>query len=96
MIRLHMSPKQRTPGVVSMTQTLRPAPGGMAPKDSLDFQLQSVYNHHNDSFCSKNQMFYQKKTVSEELRKYEQLKQDMLEKEREKDGVVWVDPERRA
>ncbi|XP_056278702.1 cilia- and flagella-associated protein 276 [Pseudoliparis swirei] len=67
-----------------------------APKDSLDFQLQSVYNHHNDSFCSKNQIFYQKKTVSEELRKYEQLKQDMLEKDKEKDGVVWVDPERRA
>lgn len=29
-------------------------------------------------------------------RKYEQLKQDMLEKDKEKDGVVWVDPERRT
>lgn len=33
--------------------------------DSLDFQLQSVYDHSKDFFWTKNQMLYQKETVSE-------------------------------
>lgn len=103
-----------------------------APNDSLDFQLKSVYDHHNDFFWRKNQILYQKETVSEDqrwvfgiinpwpgsatsvlavtlqsnstvfilsffmliYRKEENLKQDMLEKEREKDIRVWVDPQR--
>lgn len=36
--------------------------------DSLDFQLKSVYDHHKDFFWSKNQILYQKETVSEENR----------------------------
>lgn len=36
--------------------------------DSLDFQLNSVYDHHRDFFCSKNQFLHQKETVSEENR----------------------------
>lgn len=39
-----------------------------APNDSLDFQLRSVYDHNKDFFWSKNQMLYQRKTLSENLR----------------------------
>ncbi|XP_074500612.1 cilia- and flagella-associated protein 276 [Sebastes fasciatus] len=59
-----------------------------APNDSLDFQLKSVYDHHKDFFWRKNQILYQKETVSEDPRK-----QDILEKEQE-DIRVWVDPQR--
>ncbi|XP_070767278.1 cilia- and flagella-associated protein 276 [Enoplosus armatus] len=65
-----------------------------APNDSLDFQLKSVYDHHKDFFWRKTQILYQKETVSEDPRKQENLKQDMLEKEQEKDIRVWVDPQR--
>ncbi|XP_045912333.1 protein C1orf194 homolog [Micropterus dolomieu] len=64
--------------------------------DSLDFQLKSVYDHHKDFFWSKNQVLYQKETISEEQRKEEYLKQDMLEKEQQKDIRVWIDPQRRS
>lgn len=39
-----------------------------APNDSLDFQLKSVYDHHKDFFWRKNQILYQKETVSEDQR----------------------------
>lgn len=39
-----------------------------ALKDSLDFHLRSVYDHHNDFFWGKNRMLYQKETVSEDQR----------------------------
>ncbi|XP_044068263.1 protein C1orf194 homolog isoform X1 [Siniperca chuatsi] len=65
-----------------------------APNDSLDFQLKSVYDHHKDFFWRKNQILYQKETVSEDQRKQETLKQDMQEKEQEKNIRVWVDPQR--
>ncbi|XP_026224413.1 protein C1orf194 homolog [Anabas testudineus] len=64
--------------------------------DSLDFQLKSVYDHHKDFFSSKNQILYQKETVSEENRKQENVKHDMLEMEQEKEIRVWVDPQRRS
>ncbi|XP_011620235.1 cilia- and flagella-associated protein 276 isoform X2 [Takifugu rubripes] len=54
--------------------------------DSLDFQLQSVYDHSKDFFWTKNQMLYQKETVSELPGKQE--------KEEEKDIRMWVDPQR--
>ncbi|XP_054464847.1 cilia- and flagella-associated protein 276 [Anoplopoma fimbria] len=65
-----------------------------APMDSLDFQLKSVYDHHRDFFWLKNQIVYQKETVSEDHRKQGNLKQDLLETEQEKDIRVWVDPQR--
>ncbi|XP_070696423.1 cilia- and flagella-associated protein 276 [Pempheris klunzingeri] len=65
-----------------------------APNDSLDFQLKSVYDHHNNLFWGKNQVLYQKETVAENQRKEEILKQVMLEKEQKKDIRMWVDPQR--
>uniref|UniRef100_A0AAQ4PVB5 Uncharacterized protein n=1 Tax=Gasterosteus aculeatus aculeatus TaxID=481459 RepID=A0AAQ4PVB5_GASAC len=65
------------------------------PKDSLDFQLESVYDHHKDVFWLKDQVSYQKETFSADLRK-ETSKQDMLEKETVNDIRVWVDPQRRS
>ncbi|XP_041802620.1 protein C1orf194 homolog [Chelmon rostratus] len=65
-----------------------------APTDSLDFHLKSVYDHHKDFLRRKNQILYQKETVSEHQGKQENLKQDMLEKEQQKDIRVWVDPQR--
>ncbi|KAA8591133.1 hypothetical protein FQN60_002076 [Etheostoma spectabile] len=53
------------------------------PNDSLDFQLKSVYDHHKDFFWRKNQILYQKETVSEDHRKQENIKEDGLEKEQE-------------
>ncbi|KAK2851333.1 hypothetical protein Q5P01_007609 [Channa striata] len=64
--------------------------------DSLDFQLKSVYDHHNDLFFSRNQILFQKETVCEDPRKEETLKQDKLEKEQEEEIRVWVDPQRRS
>ncbi|XP_068608797.1 cilia- and flagella-associated protein 276 [Brachionichthys hirsutus] len=40
--------------------------GHQAPNDSLDFQLKSVYDHHKDLFCTKNQTLQQKEAVSKE------------------------------
>ncbi|XP_076596101.1 cilia- and flagella-associated protein 276 isoform X2 [Chaetodon auriga] len=55
----------------------------------------SVTHHeHQDFFWRKNQILYQKETISEEQRKQENLKQDMLEKEQQKDIRVWVDPQK--
>ncbi|XP_029012931.1 cilia- and flagella-associated protein 276 isoform X2 [Betta splendens] len=61
--------------------------------DSLDFQLKSVYDHHKDNFWCKNQVLYQKETISEENRKPENSKQEMTQKEEIR---VWVDPQRRS
>ncbi|TMS01236.1 Uncharacterized protein E3U43_015783 [Larimichthys crocea] len=67
-----------------------------APSDSLDFQLKSVYDHHKDFFWRKNQILYQKETVSEDQSKQENSNQDMLDKEQEKEIRVWVDPHKRS
>ncbi|XP_075882523.1 cilia- and flagella-associated protein 276 [Nelusetta ayraudi] len=61
-------------------------------RDSLDFQLKSVYDHHNDSFKTKHQMSYQKETVPEHQRE----QKDVQEKEQEEDIRVWVDPQRNS
>ncbi|KAM9342516.1 cilia- and flagella-associated protein 276 [Pholidichthys leucotaenia] len=37
-----------------------------APNDSLDLQLKSIYDHHKNAFWGKNQILYQKDTVSED------------------------------
>ncbi|XP_030278078.1 cilia- and flagella-associated protein 276 isoform X2 [Sparus aurata] len=66
-----------------------------APKDSLDFQLKSVYDHHKDIFWTKNQISYQKETVSEDQRTQEKLRQE-TEKEQENNIRMWVDPQRRS
>lgn len=39
-----------------------------APNDSLDFHLKSVYDHHKDYFLGKNQILYQKETVTADHR----------------------------
>ncbi|XP_037335039.2 cilia- and flagella-associated protein 276 isoform X2 [Pungitius pungitius] len=65
-----------------------------APKDRLDYQLESIYDHHKDFFWLKNQVLYQKETFSEDQRKKETSKQDMLEKEN--NIRMWVDPQRRS
>lgn len=39
------------------------------PNDSLDLQLNAVYDHHKNCFWSKNQILYQKETVSEDHRR---------------------------
>ncbi|XP_041656099.1 protein C1orf194 homolog [Cheilinus undulatus] len=64
------------------------------PKDSLDFQLKSLYDHHKDLFGRKNQIFYQRETFSEDQRKQEKLKQDLLKKDQENQIKMWVDPKR--
>ncbi|XP_017286361.1 protein C1orf194 homolog [Kryptolebias marmoratus] len=64
------------------------------PNDSLDFQLKTIYDHHNDAFWSKNQMLCQREIVCEHLRKRAELEMEALEKEREDDIRVWVDPRR--
>nr|XP_046253412.1 protein C1orf194 homolog [Scatophagus argus] len=63
-----------------------------APCDNLDLKLNAVYDHHKDCFRAKNQILYQKETVSEDQRKQEM--QDMLENEQ--DIRKWVDPQRRS
>ncbi|XP_059189700.1 cilia- and flagella-associated protein 276 [Centropristis striata] len=60
--------------------------------DSLDFHLKSVYDHHKDFFWHKNQVLYQRETVSDQHRKQENI----LEQEQESDIRVWVDPQRRS
>ncbi|KAM4737841.1 cilia- and flagella-associated protein 276 [Anableps anableps] len=63
-----------------------------APRDSLDFQLSSVYDHHKHLFWSKHQTSYQKETVSEDHRKGINFEKLMQEQE---NGIrVWVDPNR--
>ncbi|XP_077948796.1 cilia- and flagella-associated protein 276 isoform X1 [Gasterosteus aculeatus] len=102
------SPRQRSRGAASVTRPPWPARDGVTstsialfistsqdPKDSLDFQLESVYDHHKDVFWLKDQVSYQKETFSADLRK-ETSKQDMLEKETVNDIRVWVDPQRRS
>ncbi|KAG7519419.1 hypothetical protein JOB18_008510 [Solea senegalensis] len=70
--------------------------GYQAPNDSLDFQLKSVYDHNKDFFPNKNQILYQKATLSEENRKPENINcQDKPHMEDE-DTRVWVDPQRRS
>ncbi|XP_034445620.1 protein C1orf194 homolog [Hippoglossus hippoglossus] len=64
-----------------------------APNDSLDFHLNSVYDHNKDLFYKKNQTLYQKESVSEDHRKHEN---ENLQQTEEKDIIVWVDPQRRS
>ncbi|CAI5647381.1 unnamed protein product [Oreochromis niloticus] len=62
------------------------------PNDSLDLQLNAVYDHHKNCFWSKNQILYQKETVSEDHRK-----EANLEMEEAENGItVWVDKQRRS
>ncbi|KAM9350580.1 cilia- and flagella-associated protein 276 [Symphorus nematophorus] len=65
-----------------------------ASKDSLDFLLESVYDHHKDTFWTKNEIFYQRETVYHNQMKQERIKEEMLKKEQENDIRVWVDPQR--
>ncbi|XP_063321100.1 cilia- and flagella-associated protein 276 [Pelmatolapia mariae] len=62
------------------------------PNDSLDLQLNAVYDHHKNCFWSKNQILYQKETVSEDHRKEANLEMD----EAENGITVWVDKQRRS
>uniref|UniRef100_A0A8C6TAG6 Si:ch211-163l21.7 n=1 Tax=Neogobius melanostomus TaxID=47308 RepID=A0A8C6TAG6_9GOBI len=59
-----------------------------APRDSLDFQLRTVYDHHRDFFWSKNQILYQKDTLCEiHTEKMQKTQQDQEVRR-------WVDPQR--
>ncbi|XP_008411753.1 cilia- and flagella-associated protein 276 [Poecilia reticulata] len=65
------------------------------PKDSLDFKLSTIYNHHTALFWSKNQMLCQRETHALSKRKREKLeKQLKLKQEQETSIRVWVDPRR--
>lgn len=65
----------------------------LAPRDSLDFQLKTVYDHNKDFFWSKNQILYQRETVSEEHKNGEKQENDTKPDE---DIRRWVDPQRRS
>ncbi|XP_068188260.1 cilia- and flagella-associated protein 276 [Antennarius striatus] len=63
--------------------------------DSLDFQLKSVYDHHKDSFFTKNQMLHQKETISNgQVTQEKQDTLDMEQVQQEKDIRRWADPQR--
>uniref|UniRef100_A0A665U150 Uncharacterized protein n=1 Tax=Echeneis naucrates TaxID=173247 RepID=A0A665U150_ECHNA len=64
------------------------------PNDSLDFHLRSVHDQSKDFLRSKNQILYQKETVSDDHRC--KINQELLERQHEKDIRVWVDPQRRS
>ncbi|XP_042264924.1 cilia- and flagella-associated protein 276 [Thunnus thynnus] len=69
-----------------------------APHDSLDLKLKAVYDQHKDFLWSKNQVLYQRETVSEDNRRTQRSleEQEVLENECEKDIRVWVDPQKRS
>uniref|UniRef100_A0A8C2Z8M3 Uncharacterized protein n=1 Tax=Cyclopterus lumpus TaxID=8103 RepID=A0A8C2Z8M3_CYCLU len=73
-----------------------------APKDSLDFQLKSVYDHHKDFFWFRNQMLYQKETVSEGHRSVQPhcagsgSSGASFSLTQQEDIRVWVDPQRNS
>ncbi|XP_062283970.1 cilia- and flagella-associated protein 276 [Scomber scombrus] len=64
-----------------------------APHDSLDLNLKAVYDQHTNFLWTKNQVLYQKETVSEDNRTQKNL-ENMQENERERDIRVWVDPQK--
>ncbi|XP_021176190.2 protein C1orf194 homolog [Fundulus heteroclitus] len=66
-----------------------------APRDSLDFHLSSIYDHHKDLFWTKNQTLCQRETLRQDHRKRENLeKQRKLAEEQANSIRVWVDPKR--
>ncbi|KAM7404643.1 hypothetical protein PAMP_011973 [Pampus punctatissimus] len=65
-----------------------------APHDSLDLKLKSVYDQHKDFLQSKNQILYQKETISDRRTQQNVEKQDMLKNEHDRDIRVWVDPQK--
>uniref|UniRef100_A0A3B4A9W9 Uncharacterized protein n=1 Tax=Periophthalmus magnuspinnatus TaxID=409849 RepID=A0A3B4A9W9_9GOBI len=67
-----------------------------APRDSLDFQLKTVYDHHRDFFWSKNQILYQKDTVCEDHRSVHTEKQSDQGTAQDQDIRRWVYPKRRS
>uniref|UniRef100_A0A667ZU11 Uncharacterized protein n=1 Tax=Myripristis murdjan TaxID=586833 RepID=A0A667ZU11_9TELE len=60
-----------------------------APRDSLDFCLKSVYNHHEEFLQTKSQTLYQRETVSAGHRW-----QEAPQNELERDIRMWVSPQR--
>uniref|UniRef100_A0A3Q0R0H7 Uncharacterized protein n=1 Tax=Amphilophus citrinellus TaxID=61819 RepID=A0A3Q0R0H7_AMPCI len=62
------------------------------PNDSLELQLNAIYDHHKNCFWSKNHILYQKETVSEDHSKGANLE----EEEGGNDIIVWVDKQRRS
>ncbi|XP_047426886.1 protein CFAP276 [Mugil cephalus] len=66
-----------------------------ALRNSLDLHLKSIYDHNKDVFWSKNQVLYQKETVSENHRKQAILEQKAKQKNEEESKIrVWVDSQR--
>uniref|UniRef100_A0A3P9QHF7 Uncharacterized protein n=1 Tax=Poecilia reticulata TaxID=8081 RepID=A0A3P9QHF7_POERE len=79
---------QRSSDAAVLTWAFRCLP----PKDSLDFKLSTIYNHHTALFWSKNQMLCQRETHGSFREKLE--KQLKLKQEQETSIRVWVDPRR--
>ncbi|XP_029912712.1 cilia- and flagella-associated protein 276 [Myripristis murdjan] len=67
-----------------------------APRDSLDFCLKSVYNHHEEFLQTKSQTLYQRETVSAGHRRTPKScnKQEAPQNELERDIRMWVSPQR--
>ncbi|XP_054905644.1 cilia- and flagella-associated protein 276 [Poeciliopsis prolifica] len=65
------------------------------PKDSLDFKLNTVYDHHTALFWSKNEMLLQRETVNVGKLKREKLEKQLKLQQEQENGIrVWVDPRR--
>ncbi|XP_031422889.1 protein C1orf194 homolog [Clupea harengus] len=68
-----------------------------APSDSLDFQLKSTYDHHQEFLCNKNKTLFQRETYSDEhgriLKNREKAEAPQCEVEK-RDIRVWVNPQK--
>ncbi|XP_067095810.1 cilia- and flagella-associated protein 276 [Osmerus mordax] len=69
-----------------------------APKDSLDFHLKSIYDHHQEFMLSKNQTLYQKETLSQDHDHGRPLKNRVTYEEPPKqiDFKVWMNSQRNS
>ncbi|CAL8368430.1 unnamed protein product [Lota lota] len=67
------------------------------PNDSLDFHLKSLYDHHEDFLRTRNQILYQRETVSEDhgrtLKKRE--RQGVQQNKLQNHSIrVWINPQK--
>ncbi|KAM6977769.1 cilia- and flagella-associated protein 276 [Aplochiton taeniatus] len=67
-----------------------------APKDSLDFNLKSIYDHHQEFLRDKRQTLYQKETAIDDHGKHKSRKCEAPPSHKEKDVQVWVDSQKRS
>uniref|UniRef100_A0A3B3XAF7 Uncharacterized protein n=1 Tax=Poecilia mexicana TaxID=48701 RepID=A0A3B3XAF7_9TELE len=62
------------------------------PKDSLDFKLSTIYNHHTALFWSKNQMLCQRETMEKQLKLKEEQEKTLLITPRLAASDSWTSP----